>query len=87
MLRLFVFFFLDVGSPAFKKANLISMSKAMTENDKNISTKIVASNFENEIGSEEVSGEKVWRQFGYFVARKSDYSMEKLTFQRIVCST
>ena len=40
--------------------NLISMSKAMTENDKNISTKIVAATFENEIGSEEVSGETVW---------------------------
>ena len=32
----------------------------MTENDKNISTKIVAATFENEIGSEEVSGETVW---------------------------
>ena len=59
----------------------------MTENDKNISTKIVAVTFENKTGSEEVSGEKVWRQFGYFVARKSDYSVEKLSFQRIVCST
>lgn len=59
----------------------------MTENDKNISTKIVAVTFENKTGSEEVSGEKVWRQFGYFVVRKSDYSVEKLSFQRIVCST
>ena len=31
------------------------MSKATTENDRNISTKIIAASFENEIGSEEVS--------------------------------
>ena len=52
----------------------------MTENDKNISTKIVAATFENEIGSEEVSGEKVWRQFGFFDSRKSNYGMEKVNF-------
>ena len=56
------------------------MSKAMTENDKNISTKIVTATFENEIGSEEVSGEKVWRQFGFFDSRKSNYGMEKVNF-------
>ena len=55
------------------------MSKAMTENDK-ISTKIVAATFENEIGSEEVSGEKVWRQFRFFDSRKSNYGMEKVNF-------
>ena len=36
------------------------MSKATTENDRNISTKVVAATFENEIGFEEVSGERVW---------------------------
>ena len=42
------------------------MSRATTENDKNVSTKIVAATFENEIGSEEVSAERVWRQYGFF---------------------
>ena len=51
----------------------------MKENDK-ISTKIVAATFENEIGSEEVSGEKVWRQFRFFDSRKSNYGMEKVNF-------
>ena len=51
------------------------MSKATTENDRNISTKKVASTFENEIGSEEVSGERVWVD-----TRKTDYSMEKVNF-------
>ena len=48
-------------SPGFKKANLVSMRKAITENYKNVSTDIIAATFENEIGSEEVSGE---REFG-----------------------
>ena len=56
------------------------MSKATTENDRNISTKKVAATFENEIGSEEVSGERVWKQYGFFDARKTDYSMEKVNF-------
>ena len=39
----------------------VSMSKVTTENDRNVSTKIVAATFETEIGSEEVSGEWVWK--------------------------
>ena len=50
----------------FKKANLVSMSKATTKNNKNVRTKIVAATFENEIESEEVSGEKVQRNFAGF---------------------
>ena len=61
-------------SSGFKKTNLVSVSEATTENDKNVSTEIVAAMFENEIGSEEVSGERAWRNYGYFDARKSDYS-------------
>ena len=56
------------------------MSKTTTENDKNLSTKIVAATFENEVGSEEVSGERFWRNYGYFDARKSECSMEKVNF-------
>ena len=56
------------------------MSKATTENDRSIGTKIVAATFGNEIDSEEVSGERVWKQYGFFDTRKSDYSMEKVHF-------
>ena len=71
-----------VGEPlsVFKKANLVSMSKATTENDKNVSTKIVAATFENEIGSEEVSAERVWRQYCFFDSRQFDHSMEKVNY-------
>ena len=59
-----------LGSSGFKKANLVLMTKATTDNDKNISTKIVAATFEN----------GVWTSFGYFDARKSDCSMVKVNF-------
>ena len=39
--------------------------------------KIIAATFENNLGSAEVSGEQVWKNFGYFDARKSDYLMER----------
>ena len=72
--------FVSESSSVFKKANLVSLTKATTDNDGNVSTKIVAATFENEIGSEEVSIEKVWRNYGYFDARTSNYSMEKVNF-------
>ena len=56
------------------------MSKPTTENDRNVSTKIVAATFKNEIGSAEVSGERVWRQYGFFNSRTSDYGMEKMNY-------
>ena len=37
----------------------MSKTKQPSKNDRNISAKIVAGTFENEIGSQEVSGEKV----------------------------
>ena len=46
----------------------------------NLSAKIVATTFENDIGSEEISGEKAWKNFEFSDARKSDYSMEKVNF-------
>ena len=73
-------FFLDCVSSYFKKANLVSMSKATTKNDKNVSTKIVTATFENNLGPEQVSGVTFWRSFGFFDASKSKYSMEKVNF-------
>ena len=68
-------------SPAgFKKANLVSMRRATTENDKNVSTNFIAAMFENDIESGEVSGERIWRNSGYFGSTKPYYSMEKVNF-------
>ena len=53
-----------LGSFGYKMANLLSMSKVTTKNEKNVSTEIVASIVENEFGSEEVSVENACRNFG-----------------------
>ena len=52
--------FFCVGQPScvLKKANLVSMSKATTENDINVSINIVAATFENEFDFKEVLGEE-----------------------------
>ena len=60
------------------------MSKATTENDRSISTKIVAATFQNGIGPEEVSGEKIYRNYRDVDARKLNYLMEKVIFQVIL---
>ena len=74
------FFFVREALCVFKKANLVSISKATTENDRNISTEIVAATFEKEIRSKEVSGKRVWKRFCHFDARKSVYGMEKVNY-------
>ena len=56
------------------------MTGAATEKNRNVSRKIVAVIFENNIRSVEVSVEKVRKNVGYFDARKSDYSMKKVNF-------
>ena len=73
-------FCLGQMSPGFKKANLVSIRKATTESDKNVSTEIVAATFEKEIESEENSGEGVWRNYRCFDARKSEYLIKKVNF-------
>lgn len=61
-----LFLFVDKPSSVFKTATLVSISKATTENDRNVSKKIEAANSEDEIGSKGVAGERVWRQNGFF---------------------
>ena len=67
----------------FKSTNLVSQTRSAKESDGNLTIKIVAASFENDIGSTDVSGEKVWKDFGFFEARKSDYLMEKEIFLRL----
>ena len=75
-------FFVVLGKiyPSFKiEAKLVSMTRAATENEKNVNTEIVVRTFENDFGSGVVSGE-VWKKFGYFEAWKPNYSMKKVNF-------
>ena len=67
-------------SCGFKKATLVSIRKATTENEKNVSAGIVAVTFQNEIGSEENSGETIWKNYWCFNARQSEYLIKKINF-------
>ena len=58
------------------------MTRDATENDRNVSSKTVAATFENYFGSAEVSSEKVWEKVGFFDARKSENSLEKVNFPK-----
>ena len=77
MLEIFKFCLGQISS-GFIKTKLVTMSQSTTVNDKNVSTKIVAVTLENDNGSEEVFGETVWRNYGYFDKRKLDYLIEKV---------
>ena len=74
--------FVGESPSVFKRANLVSMSKAITENDRNVSTKTVAATFEKEkkISSEEVYPKRVRRQYGFFDAQKSGYGIKKVNY-------
>ena len=62
-----IFGFQNVASSSFKRANLVSLIKTETESDRNFSTQVVAARFEKEDGSIEVSGEKLWKSFSFFM--------------------
>ena len=69
------------ASNVLKNANLISMTKSILENDRNLATKIVAIKWDDEKKDDaEVSGEKVRRDLVFFEVRRSDYNMEKVNF-------
>ena len=71
----------ELGVPSgMKSANLVSVTKSATESHKNLKTQIVAANFQKDIGSVEVSEEKLWGSFGFFDASWPDYNMEKVNF-------
>ena len=71
----------SAASNVLKNANLITLTKSTVGSDRNLTTKVVARLWENDEASPvEVSGEKVWRDFGFFEARRADYNMEKVKF-------
>lgn len=69
-----------VSSPSsmLRNANLISVTKNIADNDKNVSTKILAARFEQNVRGTEVSGENIWQNFGYLSNPKSNCNMEKV---------
>ena len=59
----------------------MSLSKALTENNRNVSTNFFAATIENENETVEVFGEKVRSKHGFFNVIKPDFNMEKVNYQ------
>ena len=72
--------FLGEISSGFKKTNLVSMTRAATENNRNVSSKTVATTFENILGLLRTQVKRFGKTSAFFDARKSDYLMEKANF-------
>ena len=72
-----IFFFLVQNPPAgkFQKANMMILSKEMTEKDRSLKTQLLIT--ENE-GKDVLSGEKVWKNNGFFGDIKPEMSLEKV---------
>ena len=85
---LFLFIFLaatteidSATSCVIKSANLLTLIKKTTDNNKNYTTKLVAENFnKDDLSPQEISGERVWKQAGFFGEIRTDYNMEKVNF-------
>ena len=62
-----------------KNASLITLTKSSTENDRNLTTKVIATRGDDEEkkGEAEVPGEKVWRNYSFFEARRLDYTWRR----------
>ena len=75
---LFVIAVSAVPASNFKKANLMSLSKASVENNHNVSTNFFAATIENENETVVVFGDRVWKKHGFFNAIKPDFNMEKV---------
>ena len=89
---LFIFFIFDffclatiteidsATSSVIRDANLLTLIKKTTDNNnKNYTTKLVAEKFDRrDLLSQEISGERVWKEPGFFGDLRADYNMEKV---------
>ena len=68
----------SAASNVLENANLITLTKSSTENDRNLTAKVVATRWgDDRKGDTEMTGEKVWQDYSFFEARRFDYNMEK----------
>ena len=89
MFSLLPFFYLvttmeinSATSSVIRDANLLTLIKKTTDNNnKNYRTKLVAEKFDkNCMVSEEILGERMWKEVGFLGEPRTDYSMEKVNF-------
>ena len=63
---------------------MMLLSKEMTDKDRSLKTQLL---IRNENSDDRVSGERVWKEDGFFGDIKPDLNLEKKTCRRILCIT
>ena len=66
-------------SKTINKTNVISLTKNIVENDKNVETQIIASKFIDEVKNI-TSGRHLWSIFGYFSEQTSNFNLGKVNY-------
>ena len=77
---MFVVAISGVPGPNFTTSNLMSLSKASVEDNRNVSMNFFAAAIENENKTIAVSGEKIWKKHGFFNAMKPDFNAKKVNY-------
>ena len=66
-------------SKAINKANVISLTKNVVDNEKNIETQVIASKFTDESGNV-TSGRRLWPNYGYFLEQTNNFDLAKVNY-------
>ena len=61
----------------FRTSNLMSLSKASVEDNRNVSMNFFVATIEKENKAIELSGQKIWKKHGFFNAMKPDFNIKK----------
>ena len=61
------------GIPKLEKANMLLLSKEMTDKDKSMKTQLLYKPKEDKL-----SGEKIWKENGFFKDVKAQLNLEKV---------
>ena len=75
--RLIFFFLVQLTDAAkLEKVNMMLLSKELTDKDRSMKTQLLVRSATD--GDEKISGEKVWKNYGFFKNIKPELNLEKV---------
>ena len=76
-LRQIIFFLVQLtDATKLEKANIMLLSKELTDKDRSMKTQLLVRSATD--GDEKISGEKVWKNYGFFKNIKPELNLEKV---------
>ena len=81
------FFFLVqlTDTTRLERANMMVLSKELTDKDRSMKTQLLISSTAN--NDEKLSGEKVWKNNGFFKDTKPELNLEKVNILPFLCQS